>query len=279
MIRRILVALDPDLDTPVATRYAADIARRYEAEVVGLAVVDTGKIEAESRGGGIGSMYYGEKLRENLTEETRKKANELIAAFSDAMKDSGVEHVNAVEEGVPFRRIVEDMKYHDLLVAGREPHFFYGHPEKKTQTLAKVVKQTTAPSLIVGKTQSEVKRVLIAYDASASSARTMQYFAHLKPFGADIEVEALNVHDGEESDSRLMLKLLESYLEKHGFTTRTTSVRGDGTAEQISDYADQSGADLVVAGAHSVSMWKKLAFGSTTQRLLTKCPKPLFLHH
>ena len=40
MIKKILVALDADSDTPVATRYAADIARRYAAEVTGLAVVD-----------------------------------------------------------------------------------------------------------------------------------------------------------------------------------------------------------------------------------------------
>ena len=57
MIKKILVALDPDMDTPVATRYAADIAQRHDAEVTGLAVVDMGSIEASSRGGGIGSMY------------------------------------------------------------------------------------------------------------------------------------------------------------------------------------------------------------------------------
>ena len=85
MIKRILVALDPDSDTPVATRYAAEIARRHGSHVVGLAVVDTGQIEAAGRGGGVGSMYYAEKLKENLTEETRQKAHELIKSFEAAM--------------------------------------------------------------------------------------------------------------------------------------------------------------------------------------------------
>ena len=63
MIKRILVALDTDSDTPSATRYATEIASRYDAELTGLAVVDTGSIDAGSRGGGVGSMYYAEKLR------------------------------------------------------------------------------------------------------------------------------------------------------------------------------------------------------------------------
>ncbi len=46
MIRRILVALDLDSDTTVATRYALEIARRFGARVTGVAVVDMGSIEA-----------------------------------------------------------------------------------------------------------------------------------------------------------------------------------------------------------------------------------------
>lgn len=279
MIKRILVALDTDSDTPVATAFAGDVARRYDAEVVGLAVVDTGHIDMASRGGGIGSMYYAEKLRENLTEETRAKANELIRQFHASLQDSGIKRLDSVEEGVPFRRIVEDMKYHDLLVVGRTPHFFYGHPEERTETLAKVVKKTTAPTLVVGDEFRSVQRVLLAYDASEASARTMQHFVHLKPFGPDVDVEALHVHEGDEKESQLILRLLAGYLEKHDFAVKETSIRGSGAAEQISDYARDTGADLVVAGAHSVSKLKKLAFGSTTEKLLTDCPTPLFVHH
>src|SRR5690606_34691687 len=90
MIKKILLALDSDSDTPVALRYAIEIAQRYDAEITALAVIDLGGIEAESRGGGIGSMYYGEKLRESLTEETRQKAQELIREFEELIAGSGV---------------------------------------------------------------------------------------------------------------------------------------------------------------------------------------------
>ena len=195
------------------------------------------------------------------------------------MSDTGVAYQVAVKEGVPFRRIVEDMKYHDLLVVGREPHFFYGHPEQKTRTLGRVVRETIAPTLVVGEIADEMERVMIAYDGSNPSARTAQFFAHLLPFGTDISVELVHVHDGGDTESELMLDLAASYFEKHDLHVRKTSMRGDDPAEMISEYAVDSDFDLVVAGAHSVSKLKEWAFGSTTSKLLEKCPRPMFLHH
>ena len=279
MIRRILVALDAASDTPHATRYALELARRHRAALTGLAVVDTGSIDADARGGGVGSMYYAEKLRDNLTEETRAKAREIIAEFEASVADQDVPYEVAVEEGVPFRRILEDMKYHDLLVVGREPHFFYGHPEQKTKTLGRVVKEATAPALVVGESTGKLENVMVAYDGSPAAARTAQYFLHLLPFGHEIHAELVHVHEGNQNESELMLNLLGAYYNKHGLRVRKTSMRGDRPAELIADHAVKSNFDVVVAGAHSVSKIKEWAFGSTTASLLASCPRPMFLYH
>jgi nucleotide-binding universal stress UspA family protein len=278
MIKRILVALDPDTDTPVATRHAAEIAARYQAEVVGMAVVDTGHIEAEMRGGGIGSMYYAEKLHDRLTEEARDTAQQLVRAFEAALAETGIRYGDFVREGVPFRRIIEDMKYHDLLVIGRSPHFFYNHPEEETATLEQVVKQAVAPVFITGDVYRPVRRVLIAYDGSDPSARTLQCFAHLQPFGTGVEVDLLNVYEHEGAESELLLKLAKSYLDAHGFSARYTSMAGKSPDRLIVEYAERTAADVVVAGAHAASRLRKLAFGSTTDSLLKNSPVPLFLH-
>ncbi len=280
MIKKILVALDADSDTPVATRYAADIARRYAAEVTGLAVVDMGSIEASSRGGGIGSMYYAKKIQENLTTEARSVARQLTNAFKEAMEEYGVAFDVQVEEGVPFERIVEDMKYHDLLVVGKVPHFFYSHPEEKTKTLVRVVKNSIGPTLVVPDAYRPVRRVLVAYDASNASARAMRRFVHLQPFGTELTLEILNVHDkGENEGSQLALRIAKSYMDAHGYNTHVSSIQGTDPAKQIVEFAQQFEADIVVAGAHSVSKLTKLAFGSTTASLLEKSPVPLLVDH
>jgi nucleotide-binding universal stress UspA family protein len=280
MIKKILVALDADTDTPVATRYAADIARRHGAAVTGLAVVDMGSIEASSRGGGIGSMYLMEKVQENLTTEARGVARQLANTFKEEMEGFGVDFDVQVEEGVPFERIVEDMKYHDILVVGKDPHFFYSHPKEKTKTLVRVVKNSIGPTLVVPDTYRTIRRVLVAYDASSASARAVRRFVHLQPFGIDVTLEILNVHGkGENEGSQLALRMIKAYVDTHGYNAHTSSIHGTDPARQIVEFAQQFEADALIAGAHSVSKLTKLAFGSTTASLLESCPVPLFLDH
>lgn len=277
MIKRILVALDPDTDTPVAIQYAVEIARRFEATVTGLAVVDMKHVEHEARGGGIGSMYYAEKLRENLVEETRQKARELVAEFKQEMEGTGVQYQGEVKEGEPYGKIVDAMKYNDLLVIGQEPHFFYAHPKQRTETLVKVVKRNIGPTLVVGHEHRSVKRILIAYDGSAASARAMRRYVHLDPFGDGLTLDVLNIYEKDSSASEYMLARAKAYLEVHGHKVQVVSRKGEDAAREIVAYAKEFEADLVVAGAHSVSKLTRLAFGSTTATLMHDCPSPLFL--
>lgn len=278
MIRRILVALDPDADTPVAIDYAFAIARRYGTEVTGMACVDTERIEDSASGGGIGSMHYAEKLREKLTSQTRARAHELIAAFEEASTEAKIRYADEVKEGAPSERIIENMRYHDLLIIGKEPHFFYGHPDQKTSTLAHVVKGTVGPVVIVPDVYREVTRVVISFDGSTPSARAMQRFAQMKPFGAELDVHVVTVYEKKEKDrAELLLDQAQRYLEAHGFKARAAALKGDKPFENIMDHADQVDADLIVAGAHSVSKVQKLAFGSTTETLIKKGNSPLFL--
>jgi nucleotide-binding universal stress UspA family protein len=203
----------------------------------------------------------------------------LTKQFEEAMTGSEVSYRVEVAEGAPFERIAEDMKYQDLLIVGRDPHFFYSHPETSTKTLVRVVRDTIAPTLVVPDTHQAIERVLITYDGSTPSARAMRTFVLLQPFGIDVHVEILNVHSGRESKgSRLALEMAKDYLEAHGYQAHTSSLQGADATKEILDFAKRFEADLLVAGAHSVSMWRKLAFGSTTASLLEECPLPLFLH-
>lgn len=277
MIKRILLAVDSDEDTTIAARYAIDLARRHDALVNSLAVIDLRSIETSTRGGGIGSFYYAEKLQEKLTDDTRELARELIANVEKIMVEAGIRHGEFIREGVPFDRIVEDMKIHDLLILGKDPHFFYAHPKKDTHTVARVVKRTIAPTLVVDAEYEDVNRVVIAYDGSDASARAISRFVHLQPFGLNIEIDLLNVFSDDARESELMLGLMSGYISDHGFRCKPVSLSGSDPGNEILKYAESTGCDLIVAGAHSVSAIKRVAFGSTTAALLDKCTIPLFI--
>ncbi len=286
MLKRILVALDFDSDTSVATRYAIEIAHHAGAEVTGLALVDQEGIRSQAAGAGMGAMYYAEKLQLTLSDEARAQARHLLRGFAAELDREGIPHgADHVEEGVPFERIAEDMKYHDLLIAGHESHFFYPQRDRRTRTMDEVVEKGAAATLVVESTYRPIRRVLIAYDRSVSAARAMQKFAELSPFGTEhLAVEIVNVreNDGDEAtaESELMLSLAKSYLTAHGFpSVEVASLPGGHAKDRLLDHAERTRADLIVAGAHSRSSLKEFFFGSTTSSLIDNAEIPLFLYH
>lgn len=285
MIKRILVALDPDADTRIATHYAMDLARRTGAEITGLAVVDTKHIVAETGiGGSIGALHYAEKIRRQMTEKARDIAQDLIDTFVGTLDEAGLPHQELVMDGTPADLIVDALNFHDILFVGRDPHFFYNRPDRPTDTLARVVKRGVAPAVVVGPAFRPIRRVLLACDGSAPSIQTMQRFAQLQPFGTDLTVDLVHIREdtGEAARHRadLLLHRTRTYLEAHGFQTlNETSMEGDHTAERLLRHAEHHEADLIVAGAHSVSAVRRIAFGSTTHALLDQSTIPLFLYH
>ena len=287
MLKRILVVLDFDTDTSAATRYAIEIAQRTGAEVTGLALVDRKGIRSEAAGGGIGSMYYAEKLQRELSYEARAQARLLLREFAAELDAAGIRHTDDhVGEGVPFERIVEDMKYHDLLIAGHRSHFFYPARDRRTRTMDEVVQKGAAATLVVEDEYRPIRRVLLAYDRGVSAARAMQKFAELSPMDTGhLEVEIVNVREDGDSDearaeSELMLSLAKAYLVAHGFpTVEVTSLGGGAPDDRLLEHAERTHADLIVAGAHSSSGLKEFFFGSTTSSLIDKAEIPLFLYH
>ncbi len=277
-MKNILLALDPDEDTPIAIDYACHIAHLHKASVTGITVVDTRRIEKQASGGGIGSMYYAEKLKEKWTVKTRAVAKKLIDTFADTSTEAHIPFQYKMKEGRPSDRILEEMRYHDILIVGNSPHFFYVHPEEKTTTLTNLVKKSIGPVLIVPAENITVDTVLVAFDGSTPASRAMQRFAQMKPFGVNGKIHVVHVYEkGQEDSSELMLNEASTYLNSWGFDVDVAGLRGDDHHAHLMQYAEQVGAGLIVAGAHSVSKVSKIAFGSTTASLIEDRNRILFL--
>lgn len=282
MIKRILVALDPDGDTPVATRFAIRLAKKFDASVTGLAIVDTSNIDATIAVGGYGSEMLGYDVWIEMTDETRDTANRLLKTFSSSVEKAGVRHRDIRKTGASYELIIDEMNYHDLLITGRNSHYFYNQPDKETGTLTKVIKNGNAPTLIVTDEYRDVERVMIAFDGSGPAARTLKGYVYLLPYGKDVEIELVIIADGnaiEDMDNASnILKQAELYLTEHGFSYVTKRVLEKGNpGERILNMQLEKDPDLLLLGAHSVSAVQRVTFGSTTHFLLSKSKGTLFL--
>jgi nucleotide-binding universal stress UspA family protein len=282
MIKRILVALDPDGDTPVATRFAIRLAQKFDASLTGLAVVDIANIHSVIGVGGYGTEIYGRQIWTEMAGDTRKVAEKLLNNFKHSVEKAGVRYRDIKKQGASYELIIEEMKYHDILIVGRDSHFFYNQPDRDTNTLAKVVKGGNAPTLVVTNEYRDVERIMIAFDGSDPAARTLKGFVHLMPYGKDVEIELVNIAAGDSIDqmdhASSILKQAESYLKEHNFNYITKVVLDKGNpGERILDRQLEKNPDLTLLGAHSVSAIRKVAFGSTTHFMITSSAGPLFL--
>lgn len=283
MIKRILVALDPGEDTHVATRYAIWLAKKFDASLTGLAVVDTSNIYFNVGGGEIDALHYARGLWEELSEETRDVAWKLLNDFRERVEAEGIRHTAIQREGASYERIIEGTKYHDLLVLGRDSHFFYNEPKMETKTLAKVVKDGVAPTLVVTEDYREPRKVLIAFDGSSPAARSLKSFVQLMAHDREIEIELLKVIPERDEEEKIkgeaILSLAEIYLNEHGFKRIVQKiVQGGKPSDRILERQAESDIDLTVLGAHSVSALRRVTFGSNTHDLITKTKVPLFLN-
>lgn len=282
MIKRILVALDPDEDTPIATRYAIRLAKRFNASITGLAVVDLSNVQSTFAVGEFGAEIIANKIWTEMAEDTRNAAERLLNNFKSMVRKANVRHREIRKQGASLEVIIEEMKYHDILIVGRDSHFFYNQPEQDTGTLAKVVKGGDAPTLVVTEEYRDVEKVMIAFDGSSPAARTLKGFVHLLPYGKDIDIELIIVpedkNDPTREQSLNVLKQAEAYLNEHGFQyiTKTTLDPGK-TGEKILYHQFEKKPDLLLLGAHSVSALRRITFGSTTHHLISYSEGALFL--
>ena len=287
MIKRILVALDPDNDTPAAIEYARYMGHLNKSQVTGLAIVDTGSIHASSKGGGIGSTYLASKVETRLMAEARDVARQLTGKFQNILHtahSSGRfkgEFRICIEEGIPVQQLAEAMNYQDLLVIGKDPHFFYSHPEERSLSLESVIRKVVSPVLIVPGSAQEilhVSRILIAYDGSPESTRAMRTFMYLSPFGTSCRLNLVHVRDSENPErSKLLLQEARSYCELYDFKPDTYSLYGIDPATEILNAAARLESEMVVVGAHFVTPLSKLLFGSTTSSLVDNLEIPMWV--
>lgn len=283
MIKRILVALDPDGDTPIATQYAIEMAQKYNAEVTGLAVVDTSNIYPTGIVGEPGFTHHARHLWEELSEKTRKTAENLLSEFKTSVEDAGIKYSAIKKEGASFERIIDEMKYHDLLIVGRDSHFFYNEPKQDTKTLAQVVKHGVAPTLVITDQYRQISNILVAFDGSNPAARSLKNFVQLFPSVSDCTFNLITINNnkpGSESQkkSEEIIKNSENYLKSHEISNFSSEIiHGKKPSDKILAKQKELDADLIILGAHAVSAIKRLAFGSTTHDLITKTNTPLFL--
>lgn len=253
MIRRLLVPLDPSDYTAAALQHACALARRHDAEVTGIAILDLPDIEKSIGAVPVGGLYYAEKLEEHREHEAQQKIDALLETFERTCRSAGVRHRAADLQGPPSSLIVEKSTYFDLVVMGLRTYYTFETSDTPSGSLEDLLDHSVTPIWAVPAgsrlTDGDERKlqVLIIVDEGLPGARAIHRFADLDL--AEMVQATLLVSGPDEATARSRLDDVVDFLGAHGIRDVATEWTTRNLREMTGEaYFER--AELVVLGAH-----------------------------
>lgn len=279
-IKRVLVPLDPSMYADAATKTACRIAKKHDAEIAGVVVLDSSEITS-SIVPNIGPYY---PMMIEAVQKRKEHAGHILddcmTRFADTCEKEGVRHFETKWEGLPVKKLLESSIFYDLVVIGLETFFHFEtrrERENKGRSLDELLDQTVTPVLAVpAKGLEKFERALITFDGSLSSARALQDFSRLaQPFNFEITVF---VAGKPKQEADFLLFEAKEFLRAHGLLNVTVQ-QESRPIESCLEPEFLDSFDLIVAGVHSKRIIRDIFVGSFAKSLIQKGTKPIFLSH
>ena len=272
-LKRLVVALGGSEYMESAVAEACQIARRNDAEIVGVAVMDetlVDPVEAAPIGGGAAAA----DLRKERTAAVEAGMNDAIATFTRMVEEAGIPHRAERFFGDAQEALADALRLADLAIIGIRHAFDYGTIAHADDFLGRVARGSGRPILAMTTPARPIERVMVAYDGSIASADALRAFGVLNGFSPSMVRVVHCREDGSDSDR--LLAEGAAYLKLHGHDAETVALDGS-PAEAVLEHAEAWNADLVVMGAVGRRGLSRLFLGDTASTTLSRSGIPLLI--
>lgn len=268
-IASIMVSLDPGEAGSARVRLAADLARRFEATLTGVAAR---KLPHPGPAADIASA-------QSSYDEERAKLAEELARARDIFEDEAGGDIRtgwreAEDEAEAF--LVRQARGADLVVVGREA----GRPGAEDMAVdpGLVLMEAGRPVLVVppGVERLQAARIVVAWKDAPEARRAVSAALPFIRRADQVHVAAAGSEarfEGAEEVSEL--------LARHGahVTTHLWNAPVRETADEILRFAKRQDADLVVMGGYGHSRMREWLFGGVTRTMLRTSPLCCLMSH
>ncbi|MDS0280139.1 universal stress protein [Halomicroarcula sp. S1AR25-4] len=293
MYTDILIPTDGSDNVEPAIQYGLELARRYDATVHALHVVDSSPIERKLE------LTALETDLETLPDTWYEAGDAATKQIETRAAEHGLDAVTEVRRGIPAREIrsyITDNEI-DLVCMGTRGHTGLDRVLLGSVT-TRLVRTVDIPVLSVKAKQAlsepgmrgGFETILVPTDGSKPAREAVTHALDLART-YDATLHALYVVDRGAYASRpgWTWDELQQVLEQNGETV-LEDVQSRATADGVSvaaeithgvphqaigDYCDQHGIDLVVMGTHGRSSLSRRIIGSVTERVLRNSDEPV----
>lgn len=274
MIRRILLPLDPSKYSKTGLHYAIDLAKRFDAEINGLVVLDLPGINDSIGPYVTGGIEFAELFRQKELEQAQEHIEKLLGEFSTSCQEHNVKHKEFEYQGSPSLNIIRESFFFDLLVIGMRTHFHFETSNVAEESLEKLLSHTITPILAVPERIHTLKKILILCDGNPASARALQRFSHIAE-RSNFQIKLLATMK-QEQEAQFFLNRAKDYLKSYGISKISTEWEARPAKELLDEkYLDEM--DLIVLGVHQHKSLKEFVLGDLAKYLIRENRKPLFI--
>ena len=283
MTSRILALVDGSTYATSVCHAAAWIAGKLGLGVDLLHILPD--VHAKGTGDLSGALTLGARtalMKELVTlDEQRAKlaAKQGHAILDDAAALLARDGVTPVEQKLRHGDLVETltalMPEVRALVIGKRGEGSAGAFNHLGSNLERIIRSATVPVFVAAREFRPIKKVLIAYDGSASADRAVERMAQSPVFEG---LTAVLVYAGADTPAvRSQMNAAHSRLAAGGLHASIATEPGEPEIALERKIA-ADGFDLLAMGAYGHSRLRNLIIGSTTTAMIRACKVPVLLY-
>jgi nucleotide-binding universal stress UspA family protein len=268
--KSIMVYVDFDERSETRIGVAADLAKRFDAVLIGIAGWPLRKSGSLAHS----DMQYPateENLQAKVTEELERLGQMFRRCAGSAPR--GIEWRSSPH--FPNEVVVAQARAADLVIIGRDS---LRGDSFHTFDPGAIILACGRPVLVLpsGINRLNAARVLIAWKDTREARRAVSDALPLLKEAESVIIAAVGPQEIELS-MREQVDDVANYLQRHGVTIGAklaTSTR-DADVQVLLGLADEHKTDLIVAGAYGRSRLSEWIFGGVTRTLLTASKIPM----
>jgi len=277
MFQNILLPTDGSDYSRTALEYGVYIAKRLDARLTGLHVIDIKVLQGPVLNDicSSASLSPGPEFFSIIEKALEARADNILHEFRERCGKEGLTAEVKKVTGIIDEEIVREGQAADLiLLAQRGEHYPLSRSVLLGSTAEAVVRKAGKPVLVTPMTFVEIESMAVAYDGSPPAERALKIAAELSD-KARWPLTVLIVTDQSKLSTELSAKVeaaLDDYL-----IDKDTIVLGGKEEKEILRYIDEGAVELMLMGTHGHSRFKELLLGSTTSHVVRKSRIPVLL--
>ena len=281
MIKKILIPTDGSANSLTALEYGIYIARKLDAALIGLYVLDVNLIQGPMLtdiSGSVGMPPY-DGFFDAIETSLNEKADCILKEFQERCKKSGINAEVKKTIGKISQIIIEEAQSADLILMAKKGENFHLKEGGLLGSVAEaVVRNSGKPVLVTPETFLEIESMGLAYDGSDSAFKALKLSLGLSEQAAWPLTVVIITSDAGKADT--LSTQVEEMHQKESVTPTADCeiiILSGKEPDELIKFIREGAVELMVMGAYGHNRLRELFLGSTTSHVIRKSPIPVLL--